>query len=70
MFRQDFKNNLKDKIICNRRILSNIFNLIEVAINLDNKLYKRAIKKIQSILRKSKNLLRTSNRILTKKNLF
>ncbi len=45
MFQQDFKNNLKNKIIYNRRTLSNIFDFIEVAIDLDNKLYKRAIKK-------------------------
>ncbi len=29
----------------NRRTLNDIFDLIEVAIDLDNKLYKRAIKK-------------------------
>ncbi len=45
MFRQDLKNNLKDKIIYNRRTLSNIFDFIEVAIDLDNKLYKKVIKK-------------------------
>ncbi len=45
MFRQDLKNNLKDKIIYNRRILNNIFDFIEIAIDLDNKLYKKTIKK-------------------------
>ncbi len=45
MFRQDLKNNLKNKIIYNKRTLSNIFDLIEVAIDLNNKLYKRAIEK-------------------------
>ncbi len=45
MFRQNLKNNLKNKIICNRRTLSDIFNFIKVAIDLDNKLYKKAIKK-------------------------
>ncbi len=45
MFRQDFKNNLKDKIMRNKRIFSNIFNLIKVAIDFDNKLYKKTIKK-------------------------
>ncbi len=45
MFRQDLKNNLKDKIIYNKRTLSNIFDFIEVVIDLDNKLYKRTIKK-------------------------
>jgi len=57
MFQQDFKNNLKNKIMRNKKILNNIFNFIKVAINFNNKLYKRAIKKIQSILSKSKNLL-------------
>ncbi len=45
MFRQDFKNNLKDKIIRNKKTLSNIFNLIKVIIDFNNKLYKKAIKK-------------------------
>ncbi len=45
MFRQDFKNNLKNKIIYNKKILNNIINFIEVVIDLDNKLYKRTIKK-------------------------
>ncbi len=45
MFRQDLKNNLKNKIIYNRRTLNNIFDFIEVAIDLDNKLYKKVIKK-------------------------
>ncbi len=45
MFRQDLKNNLKNKIMRNRRRISDIFDLIKVAINLDNKLYKRVIKK-------------------------
>jgi len=30
----------------NKKILNNIFNLIKVAIDFNNKLYKRAIKKI------------------------
>jgi len=41
----------------NKRILSDMFNLIEVIIDFNNKLYKKAIKKIQSILRKGKNFL-------------
>ena len=45
MFRQDFKNNLKNKIMRNKKILNNIFNLVEIIINFDNKLYKKAIKK-------------------------
>ncbi len=57
MFRQNFKNNLKNKIMRNKKILNNMFNLIEVVINFNNKLYKKAIKKIRLILKKSKNLL-------------
>ncbi len=45
MFRQNFKNNLKNKIIYNKRILNNIFNFIKVTIDFNNKLYKKAIKK-------------------------
>ncbi len=45
MFRQNLKNNLKDKIIYNKKILNNMFNFIEVIIDFNNKLYKRAIKK-------------------------
>ncbi len=45
MFRQDLKNNLKNKIMRNRRSINNIFDFIEIVIDLDNKLYKKAIKK-------------------------
>ncbi len=45
MFRQDLKNNLKDKIMRDERRISDMFNLIKVAIDLDDKLYKRAMKK-------------------------
>ena len=45
MFRQNFKNNLKNKIIYNKKILNNMFNFIKVIIDFDNKLYKRVIKK-------------------------
>jgi len=42
----------------NEKRINDIFDLIEVVIDFDNKLYKKAIKKkIRSILRKSKNLL-------------
>ena len=46
MFRQNLKNNLKNKIIYNSKFISNIFNFIKVVINFDNKLYKRVIKKL------------------------
>ena len=45
MFRQNFKNNLKNEIIHNEKTLNDMFNLIEVAINFDDKLYEKAIKK-------------------------
>ncbi len=46
MFRQNFKNNLKNEIMCNKRIFNDIFDFIEVVINLDDKLYEKTIKKI------------------------
>ncbi len=45
MFRRNLKNNLKNEIIRNEKIINDMFNLIEVVINFDDKLYKRAMKK-------------------------
>ncbi len=45
MFRQNFKNNLKDKIMRNKITLNNIFNFIKIIIDFNNKLYKKIIKK-------------------------
>jgi len=45
MFRRDFKNNLKDKIMRDNKFINDMFDLIEVVIDFDNKLYERAIKK-------------------------
>ncbi len=45
MFQRDLKNNLKDEIMRDDRSISDMFDLIEVAIDLDDKLYERAIKK-------------------------
>jgi len=45
MFRQDLKNNLKDEIMRDEKRISDIFNLIKVVIDLDDKLYKRTMKK-------------------------
>jgi len=45
MFRQDFKNNLKNKIMRDKRIFNDIFNFIKVVIDFNDKLYKRVIKK-------------------------
>ncbi len=52
MFQQDLKNNLKDKIMRDKKILNDIFNFIKVIIDFDNKLYKRAIKKRYDQFRK------------------
>ncbi len=45
MFRRDLKNNLKDEIMRDGKFISDMFDLIEVVIDLDDKLYKRAMKK-------------------------
>jgi len=45
MFRQGLKNNLKNEIMRDDKFISDMFDLIEVAIDLDDKLYKRAMKK-------------------------
>jgi len=45
MFRRNFKNNLKNKIMRNKKTLNDMFDLIEVVIDFDDKLYKKAIKK-------------------------
>jgi len=45
MFRRGLKNNLKNEIMRDDRSISDMFDLIEVVIDLDDKLYERAIKK-------------------------
>ena len=45
MFRQDLKNNLKNEIMRDDKFFSNIFNFIEVIIDLDDKLYEKIMKK-------------------------
>jgi len=45
MFRQDFKNNLKNKIMRDNKFINDIFDFIEVVIDFNNKLYERIIKK-------------------------
>jgi len=56
MFRRNFKDNLKDEIMRDEKSINDMFNFIEVVIDFNDKLYKRAIKKIQLISKKSKNL--------------
>ncbi len=45
MFRRGLKNNLKNEIMRDDRSISDMFDLIEVVIDLDDKLYERAMKK-------------------------
>ncbi len=45
MFRQNFKNNLKNEIIYNNKFINNMFDLIKIVIDLNDKLYKKTIKK-------------------------
>jgi len=45
MFRRNLKNNLKNKIMRDDKFISDIFDFIEVVIDFDDKLYKRAMKK-------------------------
>jgi len=45
MFRRGLKDNLKNEIMRDGKSISDMFDLIEVAIDLDDKLYERAMKK-------------------------
>ncbi len=45
MFRRNFKNNLKNKIMRDDKFISDMFDLIEVVIDFDDKLYEKVIKK-------------------------
>ncbi len=45
MFRRDLKNNLKNEIMRDNKFISDMFDLIEVIIDFDDKLYKRIMKK-------------------------
>ncbi len=45
MFRRNLKNNLKDEIMYDEKILNDMFNLIKIIIDFNDKLYKRAMKK-------------------------
>jgi len=45
MFRRDFKNNLKNEIMRDDKFISDMFDLIEVVIDFNDKLYERAMKK-------------------------
>jgi len=45
MFRRGLKDNLKDEIMRDGRSINDMSDLIEVAIDLDDKLYERAMEK-------------------------
>ncbi len=45
MFRRNLKNNLKNEIMRDDKFISDMFDLIEVVIDFDDKLYKRTMKK-------------------------
>jgi hypothetical protein len=45
MFRRDLKDNLKNEIMRDGKFISDMFDFIEVVIDLDDKLYERAMKK-------------------------
>ncbi len=45
MFRRNLKDNLKNEIMCDDKFISDMFDLIEVVIDFDDKLYKKAMKK-------------------------
>jgi hypothetical protein len=45
MFRRGLKENIKDELIRNSGIINSLDILIRIAIDIDDKLYKRAIEK-------------------------
>ena len=52
MFRKGLKNNIKNELLRYKGIINNIKSLIRVFIEINNKLYKQAIKKKFNDLRK------------------
>jgi len=52
MFKRNFKNNLKNEIMRDDKIMSDMFNLIIIIINFNDKLYKRVMKKKYDKFRK------------------
>jgi len=51
MFRRDFKDNLKNEIMRDDKFINDMFDLIEVVIDFDDKLYERVMKKRYDQLR-------------------
>ena len=44
MYCCELKDNVKDEFMCDRHMINNLNELIKAAIEIDNKLYKRAMK--------------------------
>jgi len=51
MFRRDLKNNLKDEFMRDDKSINDIFDLIMIVIDLNDKLYEKVIKKRYDQLR-------------------
>ena len=51
MFRRDLKNNLKDELMRDDKSINDMFDLIMIVIDLDDKLYEKAMKKRYNQLR-------------------
>jgi len=52
MFRRGLKNNLKDELMRDDKSISDMFDLVMIVIDLDDKLYKKAMKKRYDQLKK------------------
>ena len=44
MYHHELKDNVKDELMCDRHVINNLNELTKAAIEIDNKLYKRAMK--------------------------
>ena len=44
MYHHELKDNVKDKLMCDEHMIDSLNKLIKAAIEIDNKLYKRAMK--------------------------
>ena len=44
MYHYKLKNNVKDKLMCDKYVINNLNEFIKIAIEINNKLYKRVMK--------------------------
>ena len=44
MYYCELKNNVKDKLMCDRHVINNLNEFMKAAIEINNKLYKRVMK--------------------------